>query len=166
MDRQVNRPIFTWPAEPPRPSPGLSPVRDPDRLPTSPSGHSGSTAGSLLHRRSGLPPSPALREPRLFLAPRARGETSPPEREKESLCIQTASTEATSTRYRKRDWHPAPFRAGSTWRSAPAGRRRQAVSRHLTRPLSVQAHSFSLRLMASTWDSSSRSSQSRRLQAS
>ena len=28
MDRQVNRPIFTWPAGPPRPGPGPSPVRD------------------------------------------------------------------------------------------------------------------------------------------
>ena len=28
MDRQVNRPIFTWPAGPPRPGPGPGPVRD------------------------------------------------------------------------------------------------------------------------------------------
>ena len=28
MDRQVNRPIFTWPAGPLRPGLGLSPVRD------------------------------------------------------------------------------------------------------------------------------------------
>ena len=94
MDRQVNRPIFTWPAGPPRPGPGPKSSQGPDPLPTSPSGHSGPKAGSLLHRRSGLPPPPALREHPALPCPRARGgRQARRDRRRSRLCRQTSANE-------------------------------------------------------------------------
>ena len=77
MDRQVNRPIFTWPAGPPRPGPGPGPVRDltrcqhPQACTLVPKQAASCTAGrDFLRHPHCKPPGPSL--------PSGPGETSPP----------------------------------------------------------------------------------------
>ena len=85
MDRQVNRPIFTWPAGPPRPGPRPGQIRDltrcqhPQPGTPVPQQAASCTAGrDFLRHPHSENPGPSL--------PSARGETSPPGPAKEQIC--------------------------------------------------------------------------------
>ena len=77
--------------------------------------------GTSLHRRSGLPPPPALRDPRPFLALGPGGRQARRDRRRSKLWRRTAPTEAISTRYLRRDQRPTSSQPGSTSSSASAG---------------------------------------------
>ena len=77
---------------------------------------------SLHHREGHGSATRVLRDPRPFLAPRPGGRPSPPgPAEEQTMRTEQRQRRPSASRFPKRDWRPAPSRAGSTWRSAPAG---------------------------------------------
>ena len=74
-----------------------------------------------LHHREGRIRHLRPQNTRPFLAPRPGGRQARRDRRRSQLCIQTAPTEAISTRYLRRDRRPTSSQPGSTWRSASAG---------------------------------------------
>ena len=77
----------------------------------------------------GTNPPPALREPRPFLAPRARGETSTPGPAKEQICRRTAPTN-TSTRHLHNPGRNGDLRLRGQTVGGPGRRPRHPVAVH------------------------------------